>query len=121
MPDRYGNRRVGFAPALRQGTGRSTIDRQIPNEHRSVLVAAQVAGSFRLLIVAGLFLRSLQSVQHAKSWFRPTQVLDVALDPGEIGYSPVQTRDFYRQLLARTRALPGVETASLAMTPPLGT
>src|SRR5215469_17872962 len=71
MPDRYGNRRVGFAPALRQGTGRSTIDRQIPNEHRSVLVAAQVAGSFRLLIVAGLFLRSLQSVQHANLGFDP--------------------------------------------------
>ena len=119
---------VGILPALRVSTGnlsnilhesgRSSTGRS--QRTRSVLVAAQVAGSLGLLIVAGLFLRSLQSVQHADLGFDPTHVLDVALDPGENGYSPVQTSDFYRQLLARTRALSGVQTASLAMTPPLG-
>jgi len=118
---------VGVLPALRVSkgnlstilheSGRSSTGRS--QRTRSVLVAAQVAGSLGLLIVAGLFLRSLQSAQHADLGFDPTHVLDVALDPGEIGYSPVQTSDFY-QLLARTRELPGVQTASLTMMPPLG-
>ena len=119
---------VGVLPALRVSKGnltnilheggRSSTGRS--QRTRSVLVAVQVAGSLALLIVAGLFLRSLESAQHADLGFDPTHVLNVALDPGEIGYSPLQAADFYRQLLARTRALPGVETASLAMTPPLG-
>ena len=79
-----------------------------------------MAGSAALLIVAGLFIRSLQSAQHADLGFDPTHVLNVALDPGEIGDSQMQGADFYRQLLTRTRALPGVESASLAMTVPLG-
>ena len=87
---------------------------------RSILVAVQVAGSAALLIVAGLFIRSLQSAQHADLGFDPTHVLNVALDPGEIGYPQIQGADFYRQLLTRTRALPGVQSASLAMTVPLG-
>ena len=119
---------VGLLPALRVSTrnlsdilhegGRSVTGRG--QRARSVLVAVQVAGSAALLIVAGLFIRSLQSVQHADLGFDPTHVLNVSLDPGEIGYSQTQGADFYRQLLTRTRALPGVQSASLAMTIPLG-
>jgi len=119
---------VGVLPALRISTGnlsdilheggRSLTGRG--QRTRSVLVAAQVAGSVALLIVAGLFIRSLESAQHADLGFDPTRVLNVELDPGEIGYSQIQTADFYRQLLTRTRALPGVQSASLAMTVPLG-
>jgi predicted permease len=118
---------VGVLPASRISTenlssilhegGRSLTGRG--QRTRSVLVAAQVAGSVALLIVAGLFIRSLESVQHADLGFDPTHVLNVALDPGEIGYSQVQDADFYRQLLTRTRALPGVQSASLAMMVPL--
>jgi len=119
---------VGLLPALRISTGnlsyilheggRSLTGRG--QRTRSILVAVQVAGSAALLIVAGLFIRSLQSAQHADLGFDPTHVLNVALDPGEIGDSQIQGADFYRQLLTRTRALPGVESASLAMTVPLG-
>jgi putative ABC transport system permease protein len=119
---------VGVLPALRISTGnlsdilheggRSLTGRG--QRTRSVLVAAQVAGSVALLIVAGLFIRSLESARHADLGFDPTHVLNVELDPGEIGYSRIQSADFYRQLLARTRALPGVRSASLAMIVPLG-
>ena len=118
---------VGVLPALRIATenlsatlhegGRSVTGRG--QRTRSVLVAAQVAGSAALLIVAGLFVRSLESAQHADLGFDPTHILDVALDPGEIGYSQIQAADFYRQLLTRTRAVPGVQSASLAMIVPL--
>jgi predicted permease len=119
---------VGLLPALRISTGnlsdilheggRSLTGRG--QRTRSVLVTVQVAGSVALLIVAGLFIRSLQNAQHADLGFDPTHVLNVSLDPGEIGYSQIQAAGFYRQLRTRTRALPGVQSASLAMTVPLG-
>jgi putative ABC transport system permease protein len=78
-----------------------------------------VSGALALLIIAGLFVRSLRSAQHSDLGFDPQKVLNVALDPGEIGYTQTQIAQFYDQLLARVRALPGVEWASLAMTVPL--
>ena len=86
---------------------------------RDVLVAAQVGGSLTLLIVAGLFVRSLRGVQRADLGFDPAHVLNVTLDPNEIGYTEAQGRAFYRAVLERTRALPGVESASLASVVPL--
>ena len=62
---------------------------------------------------------SLRSAQHSDLGFDPQKVLNVALDPGEIGYTQTQSAQFYDQLLARVRVLPGVEWASLAMTVPL--
>jgi predicted permease len=81
---------------------------------------AQVGVSLALLIVAGLFVRSLTIAQHADLGFDPDHVLNVRLDPGEIGYTQARTKQFYEQLLVRTRALPGVQSATLATTVPLG-
>jgi predicted permease len=85
---------------------------------RSILVVAQVAGSMVLLIVAGLFTRSLQRAQQMDLGFNPAQVLNLTMDPHEAGYSEAQGREFYRDLLARVRALPGVQSASLALSVP---
>jgi len=119
---------VGVFPALRVSTGHlSNILHEGGrtstgggHRTRSLLVVVQVAGSVALLIVAGLFMRSLQSAQRSDLGFDPSHVLNVVVDPGEIGYSQTQSVGFYRELLARTRALPGVRSASLAMNVPLG-
>jgi putative ABC transport system permease protein len=42
------------------------------------------------------------------------------MDPNEIGYNEAQGRAFYKNLLARVRALPGVLSASTAQSTPLG-
>jgi putative ABC transport system permease protein len=86
---------------------------------RSILVAVQVGGSLTLLIVAGLFVRSLRGVQSADLGFDPRPVLNLTLDPNEIGYTEAQGRAFYREILQRVRALPGVQSASLASAVPL--
>jgi predicted permease len=86
---------------------------------RGILVAVQVGGSLTLLIVAGLFVRSLRGVQNSDLGFDPRHVLNLTLDPNEIGYSEAQGRAFYRAMLERTRALPGVQSASLASVVPL--
>ena len=102
--------------ALRDG-GRTATGRG--QRVRTALVAMQVAGTLTLLIVAGLFTRSLDHVQHADLGFRPEHVLNVRLDPGEVGYNEARGLAFFREILARARALPGVQSASLAMTVPL--
>jgi predicted permease len=87
---------------------------------RNILVVAQVAGSIVLLIVAGLFTRSLQRAQRMDLGFNPAHVLNVTMDPHEAGYNEEQGREFYKNLLLRVRALPGVQSASLAFSSPTG-
>jgi predicted permease len=86
---------------------------------RAVLVASEVAACLTLLVISGLFVRSLRSVQNADLGFHPQSVLNLTLDSNEIGYTAAQGRAFYSALLERTRALPGVESASLASSVPL--
>jgi putative ABC transport system permease protein len=81
----------------------------------------QVAGSLTLLIVAGLFVRSLQNAEHINLGFRPDQVLNVALDPKTIDYNETQTREFYRELESKVKAMPGVQSTSLASSVPMST
>ncbi|HMD33282.1 MAG TPA: FtsX-like permease family protein, partial [Candidatus Acidoferrales bacterium] len=119
---------VGVAPAFRLSRGnlsailheggRSVVaGRQLL---RSALVVGQVAGSLMLLIIAGLFTRSLQNAQRADLGFDPHGVLNLTMDPNEIGYNEEQGRIFYQQLLERVRALPGVQSASLSFSVPMG-
>jgi putative ABC transport system permease protein len=84
-----------------------------------VLVVAQVAGSLVLLIVAGLFVRTLFHTQQVSLGFNPDHVLNVTLDPKEVGYDETRSKAFYRDLEARVRSLPGVQSASLAFSIPI--
>ena len=87
---------------------------------RSVLVVGQVAGSMVLLIVAGLFMRSLQNEQNMKLGFEPDHLLNARMDPEWAGYDEARTKNFYRELERRVAAIPGVQSASLAFSSPLG-
>jgi predicted permease len=86
---------------------------------RSALLVAQVAGSLMLLIVAGLFVRSLEQAEHMYLGFDPDHVLNVMLDVRQIGYDEARAKAFCRELRERVRAMPGVQSASLAFTVPL--
>ena len=121
---------MGLWPALRasradvnavlHGEGRSDSAGSSRHRLRSVLVVAQVGGSLVLLIVAGLFVRSLIGAQRTYLGFDPNHVLNVTLDPNEAGYDAVRTNSFYKELERRASALPGVSDASLAVTVPMG-
>jgi predicted permease len=90
------------------------------NRARGVLVVAQIAGSLVLLIVAGLFARSLQRAQHMDLGFDAGRLFNVRMDPDELGYDRARTRDFYHELLRRVRTLPGVQSATMAFSVPMG-
>lgn len=87
---------------------------------RTALVVAQVGGSLTLLIVAGLFVRSMLNAEHTDLGFNPNQVVNFGMDAHAAGYDEPRGREFYRTLLERTRAMPGVESASMAATVPMG-
>lgn len=119
---------VGIVPAIRASRGnlahilheggRGLVGGR--NRLRSALVVAQVAGSLMLLIIAGLFTRSLSEAQKTNLGFDPNHVVNFFMDPNEIGYSEAQGREFYKNLLARIRSLPGVVSASTANSTPMG-
>jgi predicted permease len=87
---------------------------------RNFLVAAQVAGSLTLLVIAGLFVRAVQHAGKVNFGFDPHQVLNVTLDPNQIGYDQARTTEFYRLLKTRALEIPGVQSASTAYGVPMG-
>ena len=90
------------------------------NQHlRSALVAVQVAGSFLLLMIAGLLVRSLKNAQQLDLGFDPNNVVNFSLDPHYLGYDAVKGGQFFEEALRRVRALPGVESASLGCCGPM--
>jgi putative ABC transport system permease protein len=120
---------LGVWPALRAGRvdvntvlhegGRSDSAGVGSHSIRGALLVAQVAGSLMLLIVAGLFVRSLERAERLDLGFDPGHVLNVMLDVRQIGYDDTRARAFCRELKHRARALPGVQSASLSFNVPL--
>ncbi|HET6891088.1 MAG TPA: ABC transporter permease [Pyrinomonadaceae bacterium] len=80
---------------------------------RSLLVVGEIALSLVLLVGAGLMLKSLARLQAVNLGFVPENVVTMAA-PSR-GAKP----EFYEQLLARVRTLPGVDAASIGSTAPL--
>jgi predicted permease len=110
--------RADVNAVLHQGGNNNSSSAGRPRT-RGDLMVAQVAGSLALLIVAGLFVRSLQHAEHMDLGFDPRHVLNVTLDPQENNYNEAQTKEFYRELESKIKALPGIESASLASSVPI--
>jgi putative ABC transport system permease protein len=87
---------------------------------RNSLVVAQVALSLIVLICGGLFIKSFRRAQTMDPGFNNPNGLLMTLTPQLVGYDKEQERTFYRQLVERTRNLPGVDAAAMARLLPLG-
>ena len=75
-----------------------------------------------LLVGAGLMVRSLAALGRIDLGFDPERVLTMRLRPPEATYdTPEKVVAFYRLLLERVRALPGVEAAGVVRALPLAT
>jgi predicted permease len=111
--------KANLSDSLREG-GRSLSGGTERHHIRNVLVVAQVCLSFVLLITAGLFVRSLSRAENLYLGFDPHNVLNLGMDPSQLGYDETRTKSFYEDLENRVRALPGVESATLALSVPLG-
>jgi predicted permease len=77
----------------------------------TVALAIQVALCFTLLTAAGLLLRTLLNYEHTNLGMQADEVLVFGITPQNVSGDDARFR-FYRSLLDRVRALPGVESAT---------
>lgn len=120
----------GLGPALR-------LAREHPETHASpvrlgaqstkiartsrLLVAVEMCFSLTLLVCAGLVLRSLLAVVAVDPGFNPQHLLTMQVTTVGPAYKEnVPVRQFYRQVIERIRALPGVVNAAGVSQIPLG-
>ncbi len=88
---------------------------------RSLLVMGEVATAVLLLCGAGLLLRTLVAVQAYDRGFRADNVLSMLVDPLGSAYPPpVKQQQFYDQVEAEVRAVPGVADVAWSSGLPLG-
>jgi predicted permease len=86
---------------------------------RSALVVAQVAVSLLLLVGAGLTARSVDAARRANPGFDPSHVASIGLDVEQNGYDSASGKALYKKLLDEVRAVPAIESATLAAYHPL--
>ena len=121
---------VGLAPAL--GATRPNLVRDLNGAvavaHaggrrwllRDALVAAQLAVTVPLLVLAGLLARSVPAAAaDASLGFHPDRVASVAVGFEMTGYDADQADRFMFAALERAQSMPGVEAVSLASRAPL--
>ncbi|HEU0177797.1 MAG TPA: ABC transporter permease [Blastocatellia bacterium] len=90
------------------------------NRLRVALVVGEVALTLVLLVGATLILRSFLNLSRAPLGFDPSDVLTMQLRLTGAKYGPVEARrEFFRQLIERLEALPGVVAASGVLIRPL--
>jgi putative ABC transport system permease protein len=120
----------GLFPAIRAGR-RATFDALreggragsgVKQRLRSVLVTVEVTMSVVLLITSGLLIRAVWQIQAIDPGFRPDHVLALNMALPRPKYDkPLQRVQFYDRVLARVRALPGVQSAAFTSGLPMVT
>jgi macrolide transport system ATP-binding/permease protein len=105
-------------PALKNAESGQTASRKTIG--RNVLVVAQVALSMVLLVAAGMLVDGFRRSESLQPGFRIDHLMTMSLDSSLAGHSAAQTHDFYRDLVDRARALPGVVSVALTNSIPLG-
>ena len=83
------------------------------------LIAAQVALSLLLVVGAALLVTTVRNMRGVDPGFEAQHVLLLKLDPGRIGYSGDRLTQYYRDVLDRVRAIPGVQSASVSRVTPI--
>jgi putative ABC transport system permease protein len=102
--------RMGMVAAMHEGGRGGTASRR----SNSVLVAAQFALSFVLLIGAGLLLKSFQRLQSVEIGFNADRLMTMVVSLPSRKYSkPQQSIQFYESLAERLRGIPGVRAAGI--------
>ncbi|HEX6070107.1 MAG TPA: ABC transporter permease [Longimicrobiaceae bacterium] len=112
--------RGDLASTIREG-GRGGLAGRATTRTRGALVVVQTALAVTLLSGAGLLIRSFAQLSAVDPGFRTERAMAVDLSLPSAGYpQPEQVRAFYAMLEERVRGLPGVESAGLSSSLPMG-
>ncbi len=111
--------RVDLADSMKDGqTTSGGTGRQ---RFRNALVVVEMALAVVLLVGAGLMIRSLWSLSRVPLGLDPTNVLTMRLALPQASYQkPEEVVTFYQQLIERVRRVPGVQSAGMIRSLPLG-
>jgi putative ABC transport system permease protein len=122
----------GLVPALQtagrdlndplRATSRGASSSLRHGRFRNAVVVLEVAMSLTLLVGAGLLMRSFVTLRQAHLGFQPDHILTARLPlPQERYHTAAQVARFFRPLLARLKAIPGViDAAETSTLPPYG-
>jgi predicted permease len=100
--------------SLKEG-GRDSAVGKKGNRIRGLLVIAEVAVSFILLIGAGLLINSFLHLRNLDPGFRTDHLLTMKVDLSELKYPDGERRSvFFDEVLRSVRALPGVQSVAVA-------
>jgi predicted permease len=108
--------KTDLVPALRSAGLTSSARRRTIG--RNALVISQVALSVVLLVAAGMLFDGFRKILVMNPGFRIDHILTMDFDTSLVPASEA-THDFYRNLINRARALPGVKSATLSLVVPL--
>jgi putative ABC transport system permease protein len=120
----------GLAPALQSSrsdvqdaireTGRGTSGSRRQSRFRQALIVVEVALSVVLLAGAGLLFRSFLRLQSVNAGFVSEHVLTARLTPSGTNYvNDADYVKFYKRVIEKVGAIPGVQDAGLINTLPL--
>jgi len=111
----------GLVPALQASkpdlneslkeSGRSSTAGVERRRVRSALVVLEVALSLVLLIGAGLMIKSFTQLQRIDLGFNPDRLVSMNIQLSRTKYQGPLSAQFFRQLIERVEAMPGVESA----------
>src|SRR5439155_16833761 len=106
--------------ALKEG-GKSSGEGISGKRIRNLLVISEVALTFVLLIGAGLMIKSFLRLQQVNPGYESSNVMTVEMSlPGARYRNRTMVAEFYKQLLARIEAIPGLEASGAINNLPMG-
>ena len=102
--------RPDVLPALKDGQGGGSHHRHAQH----VLVVAQIAISFLILVSAGLFVRTLMKLHSVHLGYARENILLFSLNARQAGHRGQEMTTFYENLRKRFESIPGVSSATLS-------
>jgi predicted permease len=108
--------RTELASVMRDSGGKQTGAKSAAR-FRTSLVTAQIALSMSLLMVAGLFVKSLKNVSNVDLGLKIDHITTFAISPVLNGYEPARSKVLFQQVEEQIAAIPGVTGVTSARVP----
>lgn len=110
--------RADITPSFSAGPRALSVSRE-STRWGHALVAGQVALSLLLVAGATLLGATLRNMKGVHPGFDAEHVVLLAVDPARVGYTGERRMQYFRDILAGVRAMPGVRAASLSSITPM--
>jgi predicted permease len=110
----------GTAPNLALKNGGNTGSSRGQHRLRAGFIMTQVGLALMLVVTSGLLLRTLSGLRSTELGFNPDNILTTEIDLSRGSYEGRDVNaNFYKPLLERVRAIPGVQSAGLIQLLPI--